>query len=101
MDKLFRPGSILICARLSDLGLSEVVVAGGIYIVKRTRLDGLSEITAKEAAQDESGSWWLWPRSSDPAFQSPYPLRGADDYKVEIEARVIWGMLPFWKVGQE
>lgn len=88
MDRIYQPGSALICASVWDLG-EELPKPGRHYIVRRTRADGLVETTVKEAIQDEAGVWWLWPRSTDPKHQSPIALAGREGEKIEIVARVL------------
>lgn len=92
MDLVYKPGTILICVRLAE-GMIEL--RPGMKVIACRRDDaGDIEATVKELVQEEDGSLWLWPRSSDPAYQQPWRLEvnheheGSDD-KLWIEAVVI------------
>ncbi len=91
MDLLYPPGTLLVCAPLTT---DEELVEGRRYIVERYRADGRIEITAKEAARDRSGAWWLWPKSSQPEYQVPIPAAGTPEYRVKVAARVIRSSRP-------
>lgn len=94
MNELYPPGSDLMCADIADLAGEQVPTAEKKYLVKRTKAaDGKNEIAVRQARRDESGAWWLWPRSSDPEYQIPWPYPGRDGDRVVIEARILRAMI--------
>jgi len=70
MNEVYPEGSIVVCVNLKDLGREPR--PGERVIVERHGASGLVEITVKELRRDESGDYWLWPRSTHPAFQQPW-----------------------------
>jgi hypothetical protein len=93
MNKVFPAGTRLVCASLYDLH-EEEPIAGKRYIVRRTRADGAVEMTVKEAEQDATGKWWLWPRSTDPRHQEPIPFDTKEGDAIEVTARVLYSVRP-------
>lgn len=94
MNLVYPESSILICVNLSDCG---VPLSGGQrVIVQRTKRDGLVEATVKELVIDGQGKQWLWPRSSDPQFQTPWNPESAGPAikKIEIVAVVVASFRP-------
>lgn len=88
MNRLYPPGTILICATLEDL--HEPPTSGRRYIVRRIAADGRIESTVKEYVVDDRGRSWLWPRSDDPEFQQPWRVdEGRPGETIEIYARVL------------
>jgi len=75
MDCLYPDGSVVICARFSDLG--RLPRPGDKVVCQRRRNDGLAETTIKELAPDATGAIWLWPRSHHPAHQQPLLFDGS------------------------
>lgn len=83
MNQKYATGDILRCL---ELGKKPSLENGKRYIVLRTNTDGKSEMLARELRQDTDGSRWLWPLSSNPKYQTPYPL---DDIQIRVLARII------------
>ena len=81
MDLLYPPGTILECARYWG---NEPIRTGKRVIVQRTKADGTVETTVKEYNEDQSGTVWLLPRSSNPAFQAPIRANERDATIVDI-----------------
>jgi transcriptional regulator with XRE-family HTH domain len=77
MNELYPDGSVVICASLTHWGKDP---ESGDKVVVERRHDSSEEFeaTVKELRRHADGSWWLWPRSTDPLFQEPWKLRGAD-----------------------
>lgn len=76
MDHYYRDGSVVIVCPTAEAGVRE-----GDHVVVRRWRGGLAETTLKEVALDNEGVA-LWPRSSDPAYQTPLRLtakREADE----------------------
>jgi repressor LexA len=96
MNEVYPEGTVLICAKMFDLERNpkpgEKVVA---YQVQR---DGRVEATVKELRQHEDGSYWLWPRSTDPRFQSPISLPPEDPFTesdgLSLGAIVLYALVP-------
>lgn len=93
MDKVYPPGSVLICVKLLDL--HRELRSGERVIVYQVRGDEI-EATAKEYIVDEEGQIWLWPRSNDPRHQTPltYPTPGTGVDEIRIHAVVIGSYRP-------
>lgn len=95
MNRVFPPGTILACANIFHSRASipdDAVLVQGRYVIAEVFDHGLVETTVKQLAQDEGGKWWLWPRSTDPRYQTPLPLDIVDpetDSEVRVTAIVI------------
>ncbi|WP_338661754.1 S24 family peptidase [Pararoseomonas sp. SCSIO 73927] len=70
MDRVYPPGSMLICVRYYDL-LRGPKTGDDVIVMRRSVQLGGFEATVKEYQMDEEGRHVLWPRSTDPAFQAP------------------------------
>lgn len=86
-DRVLPPGSIAVCVEYA---------VGDPLPLERTvavlRRDGdKEEVTLKELRRDRDGALWLWPQSSNPEHQTPWPL---DDDTVEIVGVGIWSSSP-------
>lgn len=95
MNLLYPDGSFVVCIEFADLGRDPK--HGERVIVYRINSDGLIEATCKEFVVDGNGAAWLWPRSSDPHFQTPWPLSNghpADIESVSVHALVIGSYRP-------
>lgn len=94
MNLVYGEGTIAICVNLSDF--HDQLKSGNKVVVQRTKKDGLVEATVKELVIDGAGKQWLWPRSSDPQFQTPWNAdqAGANIQKVEIVAVVVAAWTP-------
>jgi len=73
MDLAYPEGSRIIVCPAAEIGIRQ-----GDHVVVRRWRNGLMETTLKEIVQDRDGVL-LWPRSTDPAFQSPIRLSKAPD----------------------
>lgn len=92
MNRLYAPGTILICVRFAEGELE--LKAGQKVVACRRDAHGDIEATVKELVQESDGSLWLWPRSTDPAHQAPWRLAIDHDHdhgddQLWIEAVVI------------
>lgn len=77
MDEVFPEGSHVIFVDLFELGRNPR--EGEYVIVLRRGPDDGFEATIKELTKDQSGQYWLRPRSSDPRFTESWPLPVTDD----------------------
>lgn len=71
MNLIYPEGSIVICVRFYDLDGRDPR-PGERVVVYRRKNDQI-EATLKEFVLQD-GRGWLWPRSSDPAFQAPIEM---------------------------
>lgn len=67
---------------------------GKHVIVERERPDGLVETTIKEMRRGQTGELELWPRSTNPAHQTPIPYDQADEVLVRVIGVVTWALSP-------
>lgn len=83
MDMVYPPGTILECVRFWG---DHPIENGRKVIVQRTRCTDEVETTVKEYHRDADGIEWLVPRSTNPAFQSPFrcdqPEQGIVDVRI-------------------
>lgn len=86
MNLVFPPGSILVCVPVEDYPHS--ITPGRRVIAIRRSISGV-EATVKELRQDASGAYWLWPRSDDPRFQEPWPIKPPADMTQDDEIRLL------------
>lgn len=95
MNEEYPEGSVVICVRLFELGRDPV--HGEHVICQRRSSEGV-ETTIKELRRGDDGSFWLWPRSSDPNFQAPWhlapPRQDDDNDDVRIVALVVGSYKP-------
>lgn len=85
MNKIFADKTVLGCIHLIT---NPINVGDGDYvIVERVNDRQEIEATVKQLQIDPEGAWWLWPRSTDPAFQ--IPIRFDDGVNVRIVAKVV------------
>lgn len=84
MDRIYPPGTIVVCVNLIDLGRDPR--SGERVICYLRARDGTIEATVKEYVVLEDGSRWLWPRSYHPDFQSPLkmPVVESDDDNEDV-----------------
>lgn len=85
MNRVFTDGTVLGCIHLITNAID--VKDGDYVIVERVNDKGEVEATVKQLQIDPDQVWWLWPRSTDPAFQ--VPIRSDDGLKVRIVAKVV------------
>lgn len=71
MNEVYPHGTILDCISTMD-GI--VVHSGQRVVVVRKRVSGEIEATVKEYLVDGDGREWLVPRSTNPSFQTPFPM---------------------------
>lgn len=81
MNMIYPPGSILECVAYQG----QSVPNGRRVVVQRVRVDGMIETTVKEFMQDESGTIWLVPRSTNPAMQAPIRVGDHDSEIASVE----------------
>ena len=90
MNEVYPPGTVLDCVSCIHAGI-EKVESGQRVIVVRRRVTGEVEATVKEYLETEDGVW-LVPKSRNPAFQQPIPLKnGADDIEETAIIAVVKG----------
>lgn len=83
MNRVYPPGSTLIVVEFIHLGRD--ARPGERVIVRRRRPDSLVEVTVKEFVIDNERKL-LWPRSTNPAYQTALPLDdpGSEDENEDI-----------------
>jgi len=77
MDRLYPDGTIVIVVRFNDLGRTPEA-GEKVVVLHRSEDGGEFEATIKEYQVDAQGRRLLWPRSSDPNFQTPFILPAGD-----------------------
>jgi transcriptional regulator with XRE-family HTH domain len=77
MNRIYPPGSILICARYYDLPRGPKT-GDEVIVLRRSKQLGSFEATCKEYQLDDLGRHVLWPRSHDPEFQAPIIIPGGE-----------------------
>lgn len=76
MDRFYQDGSAVVVCPTAEAGIRE-----GDHVVVRVWKGAMAETTLKEVVVSESGVE-LWPRSTDPAYQTPiklYTVRDSDE----------------------
>jgi len=76
MDRFYPDGSAVVVCPTAEAGIRE-----GDHVVVRVRKGSMVETTLKEVVVANQGVE-LWPRSTDPAYQTPirlHTLRGSDE----------------------
>lgn len=99
MNRIYPDGSTVICVKWFDAGLELPQAVGKRVVVLRREPGGGVEATVKELHQDEFGAYWLWPKSTDPNYQTPLKVRSLvgkseDSDDVRIVALVIGSFIP-------
>jgi len=94
MDLVYPPGSIVVCVTLPHVDRNPL--PGERVVVQRRNSANEIEATLKEYQIDNDGVPWLWPRSSNPDFQSPirYDQDAQQGDEVRITAIVIMSIQP-------
>lgn len=77
MNEIFPHGTVVACVSLIDLGRDPL--PGEKVVCLRRGPDDQFEATIKELRVLPDGSWWLWPRSTNPDFQTPWQLKAPGD----------------------
>ncbi len=72
MDLIYPDPSIVIVVDYLDLDRGPV--NGDRVVCRRRDRNGRHEVTIKAYLEDDDGKAWLWPRSRDPRFQTPFAL---------------------------
>lgn len=65
MNVYYAEGTIVVCCPAAEVGVRD-----GDHVIVEHRRNGMVETTVKEVVQ-EKGGISLWPRSTDPAYQTP------------------------------
>lgn len=94
MNQEYSEGTILVCVPIHDYGHS---LQERDHVIVQRWERGQVESTVKELGKSPSGEMWLWPRSNDPAHQTPIALpkntrenyESAGDNQVKIVAVVV------------
>lgn len=73
MDRLYPEGTIVMAVRFGDIARGPKA-GERVVVLRRSQETGEYEATLKEYQVDERGRHILWPRSTDPEFQSPFIL---------------------------
>lgn len=84
MDRYYQDGSAVVVCPTAEAGIRE-----GDHVVVRMWKAGMAETTLKEIVSGPDGVE-LWPRSTDPAYQSPIKLA---NYRDEEEGPEIIGVV--------
>lgn len=90
MNVLYPEGSVVICVSLIALGRDP---RPGERVICLRRSEQGFEATVKEFRVDDHGKYWLWPRSTDPNFQTPWPLFITNDFAAENEDLRLVGLV--------
>lgn len=100
MNRIYPDGSTIICVKWFDAGLELQQAIGKRVVVLRRQPKGSDvEATVKELGVDDRGEFWLWPKSFDPNYQTPWKVkslvqRGSDNDDIRIAALVIGSFIP-------
>lgn len=92
MNEIYPHGTIAVCVRVMDLG-RDPLSGEKVVVLRRSDHDDEMEATIKEFRQHPDGSYWLWPRSSDPEFQQPWRLKVNDGLSVMDDPIQIFGLV--------
>lgn len=79
MNKVFAENGAVIYGSVADLGLQD----NDFVVVRRRNTSGLYELTVKQLVEAGDGTDALWPRSTDPKWQTPLVLPPRDEYAQE------------------
>ena len=83
MNQYYPEGTLVVCCPAVEIGVRD-----GDHVVVESRRNGLVETTLKEVVQ-ERGGVALWPRSTDPAFQTPVRLTRPSDEDTDDNGHAI------------
>lgn len=86
MNIRYKEGTKLICTPFH--GSPDDIKPGRAVIVEAISMDDTIETTVKEFYKDETGKYWLIPRSKNPIYQN-YPVPNGQDLDVEINGHKI------------
>lgn len=86
MNRRYPEGSALIYTSMVER--PEALIIGKRYIVEVERSDGLREATVKTLWRDDNGKHWLLPESTDPRYQAPIAVDGAEGDNVRVVGRI-------------
>lgn len=67
MNRIMPPGTLLTVVPVQDY---DRPIASGLYVVCQRVEHGKFESTVKQL-EERGGHYWLWPRSTEPQFQTP------------------------------
>ena len=83
MNELYPQGTVAVVVKLIKLGRDPM---DGERVVCIRRGDGEDfEATIKELRRRADGSWWLYPRTTNPELMQPWRLRGGPDADFDNE----------------
>lgn len=74
MDRDYPEGSVVVFVWCDDIGQPEPAHLDHVVVTRRDENDRI-EATLKEFRIHDDGSRWLWPKSTDPNFQQPWPFK--------------------------
>lgn len=100
MNRIYPEGSTVICVNWWEAGLENGQLSGKrVVVLRRDPKGGGFEATVKEIHIDESGVFWLWPKSTDPNYQTPWRVeslapKSDDNDDIRIAALVIGAFVP-------
>lgn len=81
MNKVFRPGTILITVSPSEFVKAGYTIQSDIFVIaQQTDASGRYETTVKQLEILPDGAHWLWPRSHDPQHQQPIKVPPAREW---------------------
>lgn len=91
MNKRYPEGTVLIFT--DAIETMEQFTPGKRYIVERERADGLREATVKLLIQEDDGTYWLYPESTDPRHQTPIQMNGDEGDTIRIVGQVRYSVV--------
>lgn len=72
MNRIYPDGATVVFLPWREVGVEPKT--GQRLVVVRRSTEGV-EATIKELEIKDDGAFWLWPRSDDPNYQAPWPVR--------------------------
>lgn len=87
MDLYYPEGAIVLVISTVESGIEPR--HSDRVVVQRMNGDQQYELTLKEYVIDKSGNTWLWPRSTDPEYQTPINVLATDGPDEIVEVQVI------------
>jgi SOS-response transcriptional repressor LexA len=94
MNEIYPPGTIIECVAYNG---NSTIPSGKRVVVQRVRFGQAVETTVKELVRAADGVEWLVPRSTNPAFQTPFRVDdpgGPDIESVSVIALVVASTRP-------
>lgn len=97
MNMIYPEGTVVVCVSCHELARAPAI-GDRVVVLRGDPASDQFEATVKELRSDENGAFWLWPRSSDPNFQTPWRMPNGEtddaDQEIKIVAKVIGSYRP-------